>query len=904
MLIEFQMNPTSFFTLFRNRLRHVHICNPLPFAFTLGTCNGPTLIDRIIIQNDTLVKNNFDGTLSIHQGVTIRMVSVAALESANLNPAPACFEPMLTAIFVMSIALDAAGAKLCLEFDRFDLVSDPILGAMEALIKQQFSQPCHAFDLGPLQELLNEPITVVNGGLSLAGDSQRIAIRLAIADDAPPSSWATFHNGNPFAAINFDWTLLLPHSLISRSINTRLRDSLQTASDMGKFKLNAGPTTSYSMLYGAPRFTSKLSGEAVDACICFWEEIDLDVDITTTAFLGVPESNILQTDLHMTWDLNDAEVFCCSLTAGLFWLHVGAFMLQEGKLDAGFYPLGFLAGPLIVTIIGSALVGGQVADEIALPAQWEEIGEDKKRFRLRQNVNLGGDDFGGLTLNSILAQAQGPQLGGAIGTINELESPVLTVVIEEFAWVVEDKCVSKDEMRVIAQGRVGCGRKPYNKIALEVCALEILSGSDPLQQFTPYFQRDGAAADIVIPFTSLKPQYLAAPYPCKVRIVSSAGVRIVTIPALPVITQREVNGLIQTAFLGQPTNCEEAARSGHPFWKGSRYNPKWGIDPPPELERYFQLWDVVITGLAPGEQVRIANATGRLMGQARATLRGVAHLNAFLPAQRTQNLGVTLQRSTSPLPLLTPTAKREIFLRQTLLTDAGRLRLLAEITGFAFGRMGEEIGVLTEQGFHLFNLQTPGYAQLTQQQPMAGMRDLVAFAGGFITWGSEGMRAFATDIKLPRLDDIRDITTHGQFLMVLAGDSVRRFDAEGQPVGSIPIPGARQLAISRSVMAVSAPNEKLLHLVDPLTLSSLAVHRMEVGGPLRPAKLASAGAAFAIGSQTIGITGRTTLIEGVSNEQHPWFAGVKRAGHLLARVNDSKRSLQLYRAVGSRQFKR
>src|SRR5688500_1021309 len=99
MLIEFQMNPVSFFALLRNRLRHVPLCDPAEFSFSLGTCSSSTMIDRVTIDNTTTVTNNFDGTLSILQGITVRLVSVSALEPANLNPAPTCFEPTLTAIF-------------------------------------------------------------------------------------------------------------------------------------------------------------------------------------------------------------------------------------------------------------------------------------------------------------------------------------------------------------------------------------------------------------------------------------------------------------------------------------------------------------------------------------------------------------------------------------------------------------------------------------------------------------------------------------------------------------------------------------------------------------------------------------------------------------------------------------
>ena len=79
------------------------------------------------------------------------------------------------------------------------------------------------------------------------------------------------------------------------------------------------------------------NGELIDACLCFFHPIDVDIDVTSIITLSLPHENVLRTDIRTTYDADDAEVFCCALTAGLFLPVVIAIYMAEGKVNFGMF---------------------------------------------------------------------------------------------------------------------------------------------------------------------------------------------------------------------------------------------------------------------------------------------------------------------------------------------------------------------------------------------------------------------------------------------------------------------------------------------------------------------------------------------------------------------------------------
>jgi hypothetical protein len=47
-----------------------------------------------------------------------------------------------------------------------------------------------------------------------------------------------------------------------------------------KFKLTSGPAGTWLIPIPQPGMTIDFSGEVIDACTCFWGQIDVDVDVT------------------------------------------------------------------------------------------------------------------------------------------------------------------------------------------------------------------------------------------------------------------------------------------------------------------------------------------------------------------------------------------------------------------------------------------------------------------------------------------------------------------------------------------------------------------------------------------------------------------------------------------------
>jgi hypothetical protein len=182
------------------------------------------------------------------------------------------------------------------------------------------------------------------------------------------------------------------------------------------------------------------------------------------------------------------------------------------------------------------------------------------------------------------------------------------------------------------------------------------------------------------------------------------------------------------------------------FWNAKLFLPKWLPDPPPEMGRTVQHWNVVIAGLVTGETVIVQDEAGNQAALLTAVDGDAPSVELRLDlTSRRQDEGtaVGLQRSHTR-----GTSQREIMMRQSLLTLASSIPLPVPAVGLTLVR-GTMIAVADEHGVTMYEVESPPLARAVSHHPAFGLRGVVPWAGGAVAWGSSGLHPIETELELP-----------------------------------------------------------------------------------------------------------------------------------------------------------
>jgi hypothetical protein len=904
MLIEFQLNSTGFLTAFRNQLKLIPACLPQPLDLNFGDCNGWSLLDHVHFSDGTTLVKTANGDLEIHQPVELFFVSVDGLEAHGVNPTPPCFNPTLTLIFDLTLALFNNIPSICLNYD--EVTAPGLTDEDEQLINDILSglvaQECNAIDLGPLSDLLGGPVTLLGAGLSASDSLDRLAIRLEVVSSGSSQEWSDFFAGkllpNPLSK---DWSLFLDKRLVEDGIQQRFLAALE-ASD--KFSLDSGPDCHYNPVAAVPMFSVSFSGEAIDACVCLWGQIDLNVDMFPLIVLSVPEENAIQLDLELLWGLNDAEVVCCAFTAGMFWFFIGTQLLQEEKINWGEF-LGGLGMPVSFT---ATLLGAHdlVGEQAELPPEWQPIGSSGTKYRLRQELNFG-NVLGDITLDSVHGLTAGPVLGGSIGAVADLQDPKLLLFTQfaEFTWEIVDPCA--DVLVLATRASVTLSNVNPSpgtpQVPIFVCDVQVIEGSDPANQFAPHLQWSNSGISISLTTDQLTLSYKVAPYACRLRIVTNGGVRIISIPPIPILTDAEIQEHLDEATAKQVIDCKDDLAFGHDFWKGSKYNPKWGPYPP-DAEAFLQLWDVVLTGLVPSETVSLELLQGDLVATGRASGRGTVQMSALVRAGGEEgDGGIALLRAVGDPGSRSP--EQTITLKQVALSERGLLTAAAPVVALRGGRFkrAPTIAFITTHGFYVYDLLIPGFSRLVHHEAEAGLRGILGWHGGFLVWGERGLRLAGGNSVTPVVPGpILDVVIGGARIYVLTPERLALYDRSFREIGSLSVRGGTHLAFSHTTLVVTEGN--LIQFYEASSSAQLerkASHEITDLVAIESAPLAASHDAFfarkTSGGLVLALSGPNEVVEAVRFDQLPWFSEYRRTDDILARIGQDSRQIELHSMV-------
>lgn len=824
MIIEYQFPTDAVLANLRNGLRATRICvtDPVPVS-NLRRCGaGPVYLDRVDVgtgDNATTLRRTPEGSIEVVQQVAARLVNESALAIAGTDAPQPCAVLDFDLVFSLSADLGTDDQpRLHVAFARLERLDGVLAVALQAFIHEVFPGVATRIPLDDLDDTLGGGLMVRGAALAATVDQQRIAVRIIVDIDGvfvPPT--AADFSGLQLAQLptfvedgalqpnpnGEAWTVFINDRLVRRGLARRIRTQLQSGIDDGTIRLQSGPTVSYTppwpvpaYPWNAPKFTIMAEVEKIGACVCIAVGIDLSAELTIAARLSVPEPNTLRSDLYLDFDLSDEEVACCVLTANLFLPIVIADIATDDDLPdalAGVLVPIVGAGPLL-SIIGPTLVHGLLAGEVGDQVSSSELtavdGSDS-HFHLDQTLNLGGIGLGAPTLNSVTGVGAGLILGGSLASIPVVPVSDLSILLHEpeFGWQFPDKCATNPKL--VAMIAFSFGDQTVRHSGHRVI-------DDPLDVYRPRLKRTGRYFSLTLKRSHLTSEFRAAPYPLKVLLFTSRGVRMLTFAAPPPLSYAEEQAMIAALLEQQPIICDTVIEDeGQPFWEGPRFNPDWIPDPGPEFDA--GLVQVGIAGLTAGEHVHIHEGP-----VARALLQASPHGTAAFSALYTSAPQLALVRQH---PQQGHARARRMELRQSVLHRDQRIALRAPLRSMVTTRSGEThiLAVLSgDDRVELFATQHGGPLRAHSRFRVDGAVALLSSPHGLLVVDAEGIRAAAD--RVWRASGVRAAarTTSGHVLLV--DDDVVLLNHDFRMLGRLPRPSARTLTAEGGWVAVATDN--------------------------------------------------------------------------------------------------
>ena len=429
------------------------------------------------------------------------------------------------------------------------------------------------------------------------------------------------------------WTMQVHSLLLRQAASSQL---LWALDGQDSFALEEGPTTEFLIgSSGVARIEIDFSGEAIDACQCLWDMIDLDVDVHTTVYFTLTAPDAIHGEMQIEFDLSKIEVVCCAITASLLWFMVAQSWIDHdhmsGEQGVGATMAQIYYGPIAIAIPFLAMVHGQAASHFDPGGPWTKTspGEDDPLVYERDwQVHFDDLGFGAMSMTEMHgvndSSTQGLSMSGTLAQAREHDDPHLAASADtEFAVSFGDPCGVDPQLQAewnayFQSAPVTDGHLPT---PIQVFGVSVIESTDSVHQFGPYLEYDNQSAWIYVPLSGLKASYTG--YSSKLLVVTSGGVRIITIPPLPHWTAQQVADATTLHDYWRVTHCTDWGFLGDPFWGGGHYNPKWSVDPGPE-DTVLQVWDVGIRGLTAGRALRIETAAGAVLQTVQVTESGGA----------------------------------------------------------------------------------------------------------------------------------------------------------------------------------------------------------------------------------------------------------------------------------------
>src|SRR6266542_852977 len=575
---------------------------------------------RLHITTDYAIQNGYEAITS--DGLVIRLIFVVHGDMLRNefddegNPKP--WEP--------KVSIQVTGIDFGLVAGQMPLVDQQKIRSM--VLGKSISLPVN---LQPIKTLLKNkiPLNVFNVGVSIdvpqkgSGHATRLALRWEVNGPADSlGGWSSFLNGDlgPGLSDANGCRLSVPAGLLTAWSEAMCSEKLEDKASKpdAEFDVTTWPTAVWSP-------GEMLTSFEIDVHVPICPDIGVSVEVATIFSLGQGELLAVSTITH---GANDWDVFVCST--------LGPTKLFD-EIAAGI--AADVYEPGLAEKIGN-LPGGCV---------WSKEGEE---ITCTYPLALPFGDVAA-TITQLLPTFDGLFLNGVADVQETAESTPWFNPHPTLGWTKPGLC---DDFL------------PYVKVPLasiypgKICAFTV--EDDPVNQFTPFVSSNGHQVVLFLPIFAIvggteppsfvevgEPAwpagwYFSDPYPLKVVIRTTDGIRLVTStnvlplpPKPPELTPVEKIELAASKKL----NCQTWA-----VWQPEQiFKFRWWPDPP--WDRVIQegvnehLWRVLVSDVAAGDEVEASGKDGPL-ATATARAHGFAHLDLLLAEGTDEGLLVSAQK--------------------------------------------------------------------------------------------------------------------------------------------------------------------------------------------------------------------------------------------------------------------
>jgi hypothetical protein len=248
---------------------------------------------------------------------------------------------------------------------------------------------------------------------------------------------------------------------------------------------------------------------------------------------------------------------------------------------------------------------------------------------------------------------------------------------------------------------------------------------------------------------------------------------------------------------------------------------------------------------------------------------------------------------------------RGVILRQTMLEERGTIRLWSDLR--ALVASGDRLFAVTDGLVEAFDLSDPHMPMLTRTRQTEGVRGAVIFGGRLILWGEPGIWVAEDDPPVRRNEPfircdsntVRGAAVARGRLFVLQGKELRVYNSQLCEEARYDSRGAEEVAAAGDFVVLRnserllvfdgrrGPEETQVHShCHSGGVTKLESAALPFGGPAIYAYRAEGGALLRLRESGPP----ETMAEFASDA---WFAGVVRAGRILAYVSDKGRMIRL-----------
>lgn len=668
MFTDFQMDIGVFLKIFANNLLKRRIC--VDYSATIELLDDtPTVYvadhveftEHYVTNKDHTFTLEIGGTKTfpgtaplITQQVCVHFVTQDDLLANGVNGSPWRLKIFFNVNVLLTLAIDSNhNCSAQFSFDSVDFefanptdtkylmtyaLTNAQRNAISDVVAGNFSTYSALIDFSSVNtvvsgmKLVNRNAAVVSNGTTLFYRIEYELRDIQLGDVVNPSfnsiaKWEAFLGGQVSSQRgDRTWAIIYDKDFLEIAVWEETRASFKRMAD----KFQADPVITVNWKFdGTPGLNIHFSGSVLRACNCLGSDMDVDIDASTTIEISVPSPDKIATTLSTSVQPNQFELFCCAVTMQLFWPVLSGMYLEQGSIDSQGVLLGWLTWPIFGPLIGVMVAGNTQSTTGQVRGNGNCVKIDDNTIECTRTVRPSFSDRGvHVSLVAVSGIAEGLVLTGDM-VCDPVVASTPGISIHPINWALGGNCTFGVGLE--HEGKVVIGPNSGNTGLGFIMPPRVIG--DELNVFGRItYQYDGPSNSYSI---SVNPeqnqQYFTNPYPCRLKIITSGGVRIVSLgnglPALDDAADR-----VSEARRRMEPRCNLVFQFPFNFeleWVDKR---PWVWESTEQISHH--LWQIVLTNIEAAENVELIDYHGRSHATARGPAQNI-RLEAFLAVDKT-----------------------------------------------------------------------------------------------------------------------------------------------------------------------------------------------------------------------------------------------------------------------------